>query len=201
METRKRNQRIITAFLLSVVGFTCLMTFYAGPKMMALRDDVEQRAVLYKCQTIVDGDTLEVQLRHWRREDDPPIVQVHLAGLDAPPHAASDDPELLAWAEAHKIDPELAAEMGEASHNTLLAFIRKQNLLLHRADGKPTTESLPPDSRVHVFVSGTHVNLKQLQNGLAAHDSTMPQQYADEYREAESKAQNERLGIWRATAP
>lgn len=197
MNVRNRNRIIVTLFLFAVIGFTCLMTFYAGPRMVRLRTDFERREVLYKCQRIIDGDTLEVQLRDWRPENPHPLVRVRLAGLDAPPAGPRVDPALRAWAEARGISPAEASEMGGAARKTLLAFIRKQNLLLKRADGTPLTEDLPPGSRVHAFVSGSHVNLKQLQQGLARHDPRPAHLYTDAYEAAQAEARRNRRGLWR----
>ncbi len=196
MDTRKRNQWFVTFFLFGVVGFTALMTFGVGPKMMALRDNVDNAAILYKCQVIHNGNELELQLRSSERPNPNPLIPVRLAGLSSPPPLDAEDPQLVAWAETHGVDPQHAAMIGESAHKTLLAFIRKQNLWVERADGVPLNEGLAPNSAVHVQVSGSPVGLKQIESGLAVIVPEEAQLYADDYRTAQDAAKTAGLGIW-----
>ncbi|MEX2608123.1 MAG: thermonuclease family protein [Kiritimatiellia bacterium] len=197
MNPRKRNQLFVTLFLLGVISFTCLMTFYVGPRMMAVRDQVDQDRVLFKCQRVIDGNRLEVQLRGWERPNTHPMIPVQFAGLDAPPLAEADHPEVIAWANRHGFDPERVASIGSSSYKTLLAFIRKQNLFLYREEGEQSSKEVPPDSRVHVMVSGTNVNYKQIESGLALHDTRTPHAHSELYAEAEASAKAEKRGLWR----
>ncbi|MDA3874842.1 MAG: thermonuclease family protein [Kiritimatiellae bacterium] len=197
MNARKRNQLFVTLFLLVVIAFTCVMTFYVGPRMMAVRDQVAQDRVLFKCQRVIDGNRLEVQLRGWERPNTNPMIPVQFAGLDAPPLAAADHPEVIAWAERHGFDPEQVASIGSSSYKTLLAFIRKQNIFLYREEGEQSSKDLAPNSRVHVMVSGTNVNYKQIESGLALHDTRTPHAHSELYAEAQAKAKAEKRGLWR----
>jgi endonuclease YncB( thermonuclease family) len=196
MNLRNRNRWIVSLFLLFVIGFTALMTFYAGPRMMKLRDSVEVEAYLYKCQKIHDGNRIDVQLRSAQRPNPHPEIPVRLAGLQSPPRLPADDPELILWAEVHQITPARAAMIGESAHQTLLAFIRKQNLRLERADGHPTTETLEPGTAVHVISAGSRLGIKQLENGLAVHVPEDLQQHSERYAQAEEEARRKQLGLW-----
>ena len=194
MNLRDRNRILVSLFLLFVIGFTALMTFYAGPRMMRLRDSVEVEGYLYKCQKVVDGNRLELQQRSAERPNPNPEVPVTLAGFESPPRLDAEDPILIAWAEAHDIPPDRAAMIGESAHQTLLAFIRKQNLRVERIldDDAP----LASGEAVHIVCSGTRVGIKQLENGLAIHLPDAPQLHEDKYREAQKKAQTAQRGLW-----
>ncbi|MGA0334578.1 MAG: thermonuclease family protein [Kiritimatiellia bacterium] len=196
MNTRKKNQLFVTLFLLTVIGFTGLMTFYVGPIMMGVRNQVAQDQVLFKCQKVHSGTEIDVQMRGWERPNPHPVFPVQFAGLDSPPPGGAEDPQLIAWAERHELDPEFAARMGESARKTLVAFIRKQNLFLYREDGTRSLGSLEPESRVHVLVSGTNVNLKQLEHGLAFHDQSRPHAFSDLYAAAEAEAKAAGRGLW-----
>jgi len=196
MNTRKRNQWFVTLFLFAVVGFTALMTFGVGPKMMALRDEVDNAAILYKCQVIHNGNELELQLRSSERPNPNPLIPVRLAGLSSPPPLEAEDPILIAWAEKHGVDPEQASMIGEAAHKTLLAFIRKQNLWVERADGVSLQNGLEAYAGVHVQVSGSPVGVKQLESGLAVYVPGEPQLYAEDYQAAQEAAKQAGQGIW-----
>lgn len=196
MNTRKRNQWFITLFLFFVVGFTALMTFGVGPRMMALRDEVDGAAILYKCQKIHNANEFELQLRSSERPNPNPLIPATLAGLSSPPALPADDPTLIAWAEKYKVSPEKASTIGTSAYKTLLAFIRKQNLWVERADGKSLKEGLPNYAPVHVQVSGSPVGIKQLESGLAVFDPTGPQLHAEEYEAAQKRARDAKLGIW-----
>jgi endonuclease YncB( thermonuclease family) len=196
MNLQNRNRVVVTVFLLFVIGFTGIMIFYAGPRMIKLRSLVEDEALLYKCQRVYDGNRLDVQLRSSLRPNPNPEIQVVLAGMSSPPPLGPDDPELIAWAETHNISPDRAAMIGKSAHQTLLAFIRKQNMRLERADGLPTTATLEPLTRVHAIVSGSRVGLKQLENGLAVHLPDDPQLHRERYAEAEAEARRKKIGIW-----
>ena len=196
MNSPKKNRIFVTLFLLFMMGFTCLMTFYVGPIMMATRDQVAQDQVLFKCQNVINCGEIEVQMRGWERPNLHPVFDVTFAGLDTPPPGGSEDPDLIAWANARNLDPAFAAKIGESSHKTLLAFIRKQNLFLYREDGTRSSHELQEGSRVHVMVSGTNVNLKQLESGLALHDTSRPHAFFDEYAAAEAQAKAAGKGLW-----
>ncbi len=197
MNLRKRNQLFVTLFLFGVIAFTCIMTFYVGPKMMAVRNQVAQDRVLFKCQRVIDGNRLEVQLRGWKRPNTHPMIPVQFAGLDAPPLAEADHPDVIAWANRHGFEPEQVATIGRSSYKTLLAFIRKQNIFLYREQGEQSAEDLAPNSRVHVMVSGTNVNYKQIESGLALHDTRTPHAHSELYSKAQAKAKAEKRGLWR----
>jgi endonuclease YncB( thermonuclease family) len=196
MTSRKKNQIFVTLFLLSVLGFTGLMTFYVGPKMMAIRTQVAQDQVLFKCQKVIDGNSIEVQMRGWERPNTNPVFPLKFAGLNTPPLGTAESPAVLAWAEAHQVAPAVAASFGKSAQKTLVAFIRKQNLFLYREDGSRSSKELVPGSRVHVMVSGTNVNLKLLESGLALHDTTHPHAYADLYANAQKEAKSAKNGLW-----
>lgn len=196
MKLRKKNVWFVSLFLLGMFGFTGLMTFYVGPIMMAKRNEVAQDQVLFKCREVTDGNSLTVQLRAWERPNTNAVFRVKFAGLNAPPLGGAEDPEVIAWAGEHDIPPAVAASLGDASYKTLVAFIRRQNLFLYQADGRHSTQGLAPDSRVHVLVSGTNVNLKQIQSGLALHDTRYPHAFADQYAAAEAAAREHRKGLW-----
>ncbi len=196
MTPRKRNRLIVLAFLLGTTLFTGLLTFYYGPRMMSLRDSVEEGKLLFKCQQIIDGNTVELQLRSWQRPNTNPLVRVSLAGLDTPPNGKADDEAVAAWASSRGIPPALAARIGASAENALRAFVRKQNLVIERADGQPVTAELLPGTPVHLFVSGSHVNLKQLQHGLALHDRSRPHGHADAMAAKEADARKAHLGLW-----
>jgi|GEM_PF-1116578 len=196
MSSRKKNQIYVTLFLVSVIGFTCLMTFYVGPKMMAVRNLVAQDNVLFKCQKVIDGETFDVQMRGWDRPNLNPVFPLRFAGLTSPPRGNAENPAVIAWAEKHQVSPAIAAVFGTSAHKTLLAFIRKQNLFLYSEDGSRGTEELTPGSRVHVLVSGTNVNLKQIESGLALHDTSHPHAFFDLYAEAQNEAEAGKKGLW-----
>jgi endonuclease YncB( thermonuclease family) len=196
MNSRKKNQLFVSLFLFGIVSFTCLMTFYVGPRMMAVRDQVAQDQILFKCQQVIDGNHLEVQLRGWDRPNTHPMIPIQFAGLDAPPLGGADHPNVIAWAEHHGFDPTIAASIGNSSYKTLLAFIRKQNIFVYREQGERSSEQLEPGSRVHILVSGTNVNYKQIESGLALHDTSRPHAHFDLYAEAQAKAKAEKRGLW-----
>ena len=199
MQTEQRNRLGVSLFLLGVVGFTVLMTFYAGPRVMAMRHEVENRQILYKCRTVLDANTIEVQLRGWERPNEAPYVRVRIAGLDTPPLTGPEDPDLQAWAEARGISAAHAAVMANSGHRTLLAFIRMQNMVLKLADGSEVDHELPDGSVAHIFVGGTDVAHKQLLQGLAAHDTRIPHQFEELYAAAEAEARAARRGLWSET--
>lgn len=196
MNPRKKNRLYVTLFLLGMMAFTWMMTFYVGPIMMAKRNEVAQDQVLFKCREVLDGNRLTVQLRAWERPNTYPELTVSFAGLDAPPLGDVEDPAVIDWAEKHGISPEIAASMGEASYKTLVAYIRRQNLFLYQTDGSHTAKGLQPDSRVHVLVAGTNVNRKQIQSGLALHDTSTPHAFSDDYAAAEAAARQAKKGLW-----
>lgn len=196
MNLRKKNAWFVSIFLLGMFGFTGLMTFYVGPIMMAKRNEVAQDQVLFKCREVLDSTHIQVQLRAWERPNTYPEFPVQFAGLNAPPPGKAEDQAVIAWAEAQGIPAAVAAKMGEASYKTLVAFIRRQNLFIYQADGRHSTEGLAPDSRVHVLVSGTNVNLKQIQSGLALHDTREPHAFSDQYAAAEAEARAAKKGLW-----
>jgi len=196
MNTRQKNRLLVSGFLLFVIGFTCLMTFYAGPRMMAIRHEFAQDQFLFKCERVIDGSQIEVQLRGWERPNTNPVVPVRFAGIRVPPLAEADDPALLAWAEAHDVDPELASRVGRSAQRTLLAFIRKQNLFLYLQDGERSGDELAPGTPVHVFSTGTNVNFKLLESGLAVHDISEPHAHQERYAKAEAEARAEKRGLW-----
>lgn len=191
-----RNKILVTCFLLGVIAFTALMTFYVGPRMMSVRQEVAQDKHFYKCQKVISGSELEVQLRAWERPNPHPEFPVRLAGVDAPPLVQADHPDLMAWARKHGRTPEQSAEMAEAAYRTLLAFIRKQNLVLETVDGKRAGLDLAPGTPVHVFVSGTQVNRKLLDSGLAFVDPQTAGRHADLYRNAAAEAEQEQRALW-----
>jgi endonuclease YncB( thermonuclease family) len=196
MIPRNRNRLFVSLFLLSTVAFTGLMTFYYGPRMMALRDSVEEGKLLFKCQNILDANTIEIQQRSWQRPNTNAMIRVTLAGLTSPP---SDDPEneaLRAWAREHSVSPEQAARMGNSAVQALRAFVRKQNMILERADGQPVSARIEDGTPMHLFVSGSHVGIKQLKHGLALHNTTRPHLHAAEYAKAEAEAKAAKQGLW-----
>lgn len=195
MQTPARNRLYVTLFLLFVVGFTALMTFYAGPRMMRMRDAVVVDRFLYKCQKVVDGNRLELQQRSSERPNPNPVVPVTLAAVSSPPRLDAEDPLLLDWAAAHGVEPERAAMIGESAHQTLLAFIRKQNLRVERVVGE-NMDPLTPGAGVHVVCSGTRVGLKQLENGLAVHLPDVPQRHPEAYQKAQAEAKAAQRGLW-----
>jgi endonuclease YncB( thermonuclease family) len=91
--------------------------------------------------------------------------------------------------------------MGEAAHRTLLAFIRKQNLILETLDGQRAGVDLEPRQPVHVFLSGTQVNRKLLSSGLAFYDASTAGSYADLYQEAEQQAKSRNEALWDMKKP
>ncbi|MCH8510555.1 MAG: thermonuclease family protein [Kiritimatiellae bacterium] len=192
----QRNRRIVSTFLLGVVGFTCIMTFLVGPLIMGMRNEVENRQILYKCRSVVDANTMMVQLRVWERPNPAPEVAIRMAGLDVPPLADAEDPGVIAWAETHGVSPQHAATMARSAERTLVAFARMQNMVLQPADGSDLTLGLEDGSLVHVFVTGTDVAYKQLQQGLAAHDSRIPHLYEERYASAEAEAKAAGRGLW-----
>lgn len=191
-----RNKIIVTAFLLGMISFTALMTFYVGPRMMDVRKEVAQDKHFYKCQKVVSGSELEVQLRGWERPNTNPMIRIPLAGVLVPPLGSPSDEQVIAWANAHDLSPEKASAMGEAAYRTLLAFIRKQNLILETSDGQRAGERITPGTPVHVFVSGTHVNHKLLQSGLAFPDPDTSGTYSELYEKAMSEAKSAKLALW-----
>lgn len=191
-----RNKILVTLFLLGTIAFTALMTFYVGPRLMAVRQEVAVDKHFYKCQKVVSGSQLEIQLRAWERPNTHPVFPIRLAGVDTPPLAGPQDRNLMAWADARGIDPEHAALMAEAAHRTLQAFIRKQNLILETLDGERAGVTLTPGEPVHVFVSGTQVNRKLLASGLALVDEDTAGNYAGLYREAAEQAKRDGTALW-----
>ena len=192
----KRNRRVVVIFLLGVVVFTCVMTFGVGPRIMDMRHEVENRQLLYKCRAVLDANTLEVQLRGWERPNEHPMVTLRIAGLDTPPLLGAEDPDLVAWAERHGVSPGHAARMANSAHRTLVAFIRRQNMVLKPADGQELTGDLPQGTVAHIFVGGTDVAQKQLLQGLAAHDTETPHLYTERYAAAEAEARAAKRGLW-----
>lgn len=191
-----RNKIIVTSFLLGMLAFTALMTFYVGPRMMNVRKEVAKDQHFYKCQKVVSGSILEVQLRGWERPNPNPMIAVELGGLNVPPMGTPTDAEVAAWAKEHDLPPETVARVGTAAHKTLLAFIRKQNLILETQDGARAGERISPGTPVHVFVSGTHVNRKLLQSGLAFVDPDTSGAYTELYEQAAGIARDSKQALW-----
>ncbi|MDF3130346.1 thermonuclease family protein [Kiritimatiellaeota bacterium B1221] len=196
MNARKKNQLFVTCFLLGMFIFTGIMTFVVGPILMEKRDQVAQDKILFKCQSVLDGSTIEVQMRAWERPNTNPVFKVKLAGLDAPPLGDAEDPQVIAWAESHNLSPALIAKLNESAFKNLQAFIRKQNLFLYREDGSRGSQNLSDGSYVHVFVAGSHANLKQIRSGLALHDTSRPHAFSDQYAEAQAAAKAQHKGLW-----
>ena len=191
-----RNKILVTVFLLGTIAFTAMMTFYVGPRMMAVRQDVAFDKHFYKCQKVLSASELEIQLRGWERPNTHPVFPVRLAGVNAPPLGDPQDSALIAWSERNEVDPERAALMAEAGQRTLMAFIRKQNLILETLDGQRAGVSLAPGELVHVYVSGTQVNRKLLASGLAFLDPETAGDYLDLYRKEGQQAQENSQGLW-----
>lgn len=196
MDTRKKNRLFVSIFLLGTVGFTVAMTFIVGPGVMGMREEIDNRDLLYKGREIPDGNTLVVQKRAWTRPNEYPMVEIRLAGLDAPPLRDAEDPDLIAWAEARGIDPVQAARMAQSAQRTLTAFVRMQNMVLRPADGADIRDGLEDGTPVHVFVAGTDVSRKQLLQGLALHDTTLEHLHAELYSAAQEEARARGRGLW-----
>ena len=124
MNKTKRNRIILSSYLAIIIGITALLTFFAGPRMMRMRHEVQNRQLLYKCQGVVNGDEIIVQLRSWERDHTNPLLTVKLVGVDAPPLGEEEDPAVIAYAEACGMQPAFASKMGKSSHHALLAFLR-----------------------------------------------------------------------------
>ncbi len=199
MTTRRSNQRKVTLFLVAMTFFTLLMTFYAGPRVMAMREDVRTRHVFYKCLKVVSGDTIQVQLRGWDRPNTNSIFEVKLAGVEAPPLAPEEDPALVAWAREHGIEPAWASRIAESSQQALSAFLRRQNLMLESADGTAIDPTGSGTIEAHAYVFGVDAGDKQLENGLAFFRPDAPQRHAAEYTRTVEKARRGRLGLYRVT--
>ena len=163
---------------------------------MRMRHEVQNRQLLYKCQGVVNGDEIIVQLRSWERDHTNPLLTVKLVGVDAPPLGEEDDPAVIAYAEACGMQPAFASKMGKSSHHALLAFLRKQNLSLVWPNGEHVHDPVTTNLTAHAFVFGSDVGRKQIQSGLARHDATPEQAYAAEYAEAQETAQEIATGIW-----
>ena len=151
---------------------------------------------MFKCQRVLDGSHIEVQMRAWERPNENPIFTVQLAGLEAPPLGDASDPAVTAWAESHGISAALVAKLNESAFKNLQAFIRKQNLFLYQEDGSRGSQDLQAGSYVHVFVAGSHANLKQIRSGLALHDTSRPHAFSEKYAEAEAQAKANKKGLW-----
>lgn len=196
MDKAKRNILGVTFFLFGTVGFTVLMTFYAGPRVMAMREEVVNRDLLFKTREILDGQTIRVQQRAWERPNVYPLYEIRLAGLDTPPLRDAADPDLIAWAERHGTSPVHAARMAHSAQRTLVAFIRNQNAVIKPADGRDIREVEKDGLTAHIFVGGTDVARKQLLQGLSAHRTDVPQLEFDLYAEAEAEARRLGRGLW-----
>ncbi len=196
MDKAKKNILGVTFFLFGTVGFTVLMTFYAGPRVMAMREEVANRDLLFKTREILDGETLRVQMRAWERPNEYPLHEIRLAGLDAPPLRDTEDPDLIAWAERHGVSPQQAARMAHSAQRTLVAFIRNQNMVMKPADGRDIRDVEKDGLAAHVFVGGTDVGRKQLLQGLSAHRADVPQLDFELYVAAEAEARREKRGLW-----
>lgn len=196
MDKARKNIIGVTLFLFGTVGFTVLMTFYAGPRVMDMRQEVVNRDLLFKPREILDGETLQVQQRAWERPNEYPLYEIRLAGLDAPPLREAADPELIAWAERHGVAPAHAARMARSAERTLVAFIRHQNAVLKPADGSEIREVEKEGLSAHLFVGGTDVGRKQLLQGLSAHRRDVPQLEFELYAAAEAEARRAKRGLW-----
>lgn len=196
MDTAKRNKIGVSVFLFGVVGFTVLMTFYAGPRVMAMREEVVDRDLLFKTREILDGETIRVQRRAWERPNEYPLHEIRLAGVDAPPLRDADDPDLIAWAERHQVSPQQAARMAHSAQRTLTAFMRHQNMVMKPADGGDIREADKDGLTAHVFVGGADVGRKQVMQGLSVHRLDGPQLEFDLYAAAEAEARRLRRGLW-----
>jgi len=195
MTLRRQNQRKVTLFLVGMTLFTGLMTFYAGPKVMAMREDVRSRHVFYKCLKVLSGDTIQVQLRGWDRPNTNSIFNVKLAGIEAPPLVSAEDPALIAWARTRGVDPVWAARIAESSQQALSAFLRRQNLMLSAADGTEIDPRSTGDVSAHVYVFGVDAGDKQLENGLVLYLPDAPQMHAEEYRKTLEKTRKRKSGL------
>jgi endonuclease YncB( thermonuclease family) len=199
MTSRRSNQNKVTLFLVGMTVFTLLMTFYAGPRVMAMREDVRSRHVFYKCIKIVSGDTIQVQLRGWDRPNTNSLFEVKLAGVEAPPLAAADDPALVAWARERGIDPAWASRIAASSQEALSAFLRRQNLMLESADGTEIDPTVTGQIEAHAYVFGVDAGDKQLENGLVLLRPDAPQRHAAEYAKTVERAKTRNAGLYRAT--
>lgn len=196
MDKAKKNILGVTFFLFGTVGFTVLMTFYAGPRVMAMREEVANRDLLFKTREILDGETLRVQMRAWERPNVYPLHEIRLAGLDAPPLLEAEDPVLIAWAERQGVSPIQAARMAHSAQRTLVAFIRNQNMVMKPADGSDIRDVEKEGLVAHIFVGGTDVGRKQLLQGLSVHRADVPQLEFVIYAEAQAEAQRKKRGLW-----
>ena len=196
MDKARKNIIGVTVFLFGIVGFTVLMTFYAGPRVMAMREEVDNRDLLFKTRDILDGETLRVQQRGWERPNVYPLHEIRLAGLDAPPLLEAQDPELIAWAERHDVSPLQAARMAHSAQRTLVAFIRNQNMVMKPADGSDIRDVEKEGLVAHIFVGGTDVGRKQLLQGLSVHRVEEPQLEFETYAAAQAEARREKRGLW-----
>jgi len=196
MDKARRNIIGVTLFLFGTVGFTVLMTFYAGPRVMGMREEVVNRDLLFKTREILDGETIRVQQRAWERPNEYPLYEIRLAGVDAPPLREAGDPELIAWAERHGVSPLQAARMAHSAQRTLVAFIRNQNAVMKPADGRDIREVEKEGLSAHLFVGGTDVGRKQILQGLSAHRGDSSQLEFDLYAAAEAEARREKRGLW-----
>jgi len=193
-----RNRLWVSFFLLGVVGFTMIMIFAVGPGVMGMREEVENRNLLFRGREIPDAASILVQERAWTRPNPNPMLTVRLAGLDAPPVEEADHPELIAWAQSHNLPPEHAARMARSAQRTLIAFARMQNMVIRPASGLDVREGLEEGSPVHAFVGGTDVARKQLLQGLAFLDPAATHLYPELYAAAQEEARTHRRGLWSA---
>ncbi|MCC5846298.1 MAG: thermonuclease family protein [Verrucomicrobia bacterium] len=196
MDKARRNIIGVTLFLFGTVGFTVLMTFYAGPRVMGMREEVVNRDLLFKTREILDGERIRVQQRAWERPNEYPLYEIRLAGVDAPPLRDAEDPDLIAWAQRHGVSPVQAARMAHSAQRTLVAFIRNQNAVMKPADGRDIREVEKNGLSAHLFVGGTDVGRKQLLQGLSAHRRDGAQLEAEIYAAAEAEARREKRGLW-----
>lgn len=196
MQTRNRNRLFVSIFLLGTVAFTVGMTFWIGPGIMGMREEIDNRDLLYKGREIPDAGTLVVQKRAWTRPNTYPMVTIQLAGLDTPPLRDADDAELIAWAERHEVTPQHAARMASSARQTLTAFVRMQNMVLKPAEGDDIRDGLNNGDTVHVFVAGTDVSRKQILQGLAFHNPDAPQLHSELYAQAQAEARERKRGLW-----
>lgn len=197
MKTDK-NKLIVSAYLAGMILFGMSLAFYFGPMVADVQRQAIEEKLLYKCQDVLSGDTIVVQLRSFDLPNTNAYINVKLMGISAPPYAGANNDALQAFAEKQGLSKEFAKELAHASAQTMRAFARKQNLMLRAPDGSPfVAPAGVTNVTAHVIVFGNDASEKQLEYGLAVRDpNSKTSTYDEVYLEAENIARDKKRGLW-----
>jgi len=181
-----RGQILVTLFFLGIAGFTVLLLVVLIPNISHLRQTKGDSIPRWKCMEIVSGDRIRVE----SHEGETRSIQV--LGIRCPPTnrsaAAQTAVDRLGLPEAEVV------KRGQIAQKTLYAWINKRLAFLVPGDDSPVESEEWLEA--YVRVGGVDVGRQMLLHGQAYAVDT-PHDLLKEYKEYESVAKEEKIGLWR----